>query len=397
MFCFVFSTKAQQIVNYVNNGGFEECGNCPNFTPVLNAKYWNGIDTNLWYGLLLSKLAPSFQVPLSSYTYQWPRHGNNFLLSSLFIQPNSNSTRGYPRNKLKQQLQGGKTYCVKFYCNITNQSTYGVDAIGAFFGDESTDTISRCNKPISYLNPQIQNTVGNIISDTLNWVLISGTFMATGNEKFMILGNFKSDVATNSVLINPTNLPIIATEILYDDVSCIDIDLPAYAGPDLWCIPGDSVFIGRQPDVGIDEACMWYKLPNTTTPIDTVAGLWVKPNTTTSYMVRQEICGNVKWDLVTVYQSATGLQELQLQNQNLKLYPQPTQNVLNLSIEIKNANEFNTIKIYNSIGQLVKEEEVEFENGKAQLKTNDISEGIYVLKLMNKNSYQISKRFVIAR
>jgi len=128
-----------------------------------------------------------------------------------------------------------------------------------------------------------------------------------------------------------------------------------------------------------------------------VAGLWVKPTITTSYLVRQEICGNVKWDLVTVHQSATSLAELEMQNQNLKVYPQPTTDELNLSFDVKDAGDFDKIKIYNSIGQLIRIEEIEFVDRNAIIKINNLPDGVYVLKLTDKNNFEISKRFVIAR
>jgi len=402
--CFVFSTKAQQIANYVNNGGFE----VPKASNLQKAKYWDSIDSIKYGTILLSQTITPFLVPQSSFTYQWPFKGKNYLLSSLLFKPNTLQTlRGYPRNYLKQSLQSGKTYCVKFYCNITNQSSFAVDGLGAYFGDVNIDTITQCNKPISYLAPQVQYMAG-FMTDTMNWVPVTGTFVANGTEKYLLLGNFKSDLTTSTLMINPTNSVLVFSDVLYDNVSCIDIDLPAYAGPDLWCIPGDSVFIGRQPDVGIDEACMWYQMPNTTTPIDTVAGLWVKPNTTTSYMVRQEICGNVKWDLVTVNQSATGLVRSNIIANSLKLFPQPTSDELNLTFEMEGPYEFSTLKVYNSLGELVKEEAIKFVDGKAQLKTSDLTNGIYTLQLSfldtalvplatRNDGWQITKKFVIAR
>jgi hypothetical protein len=386
--------KSQQIANYVNNGGFEVLRT----SNTQQAKFWSAIDTTKYFGLVYSATVSPYLVPLSSLTYQWPKGGANYLISSPLFKPNTSETaRGYPRNILKQTLQAGKTYCVKFYCNVTTQTSYGVDGLGAFFGDSTTDTISQCMTPITYLTPQIENPTNNIITDTLNWVSITGTFVANGTEKYMILGNFKSDAATNTVLINPANLPLIACDFVFDNVSCIDIDLPAYAGSDAWILPGDSIFIGRQPDVGIDEACMWFKMPNTTTAIDTVAGLWVKPTVTTSYLVRQEICGNVKWDLVTVYISATGLEEYQAVTDNLKLYPQPATNEISLSLNIKQPEEFNEIEIYNNLGSLIKEQEVEFVNKECKIKTDDLTNGIYILSLKNEKGFGINKRLVIAR
>jgi len=241
LFCFLFFSfiiSKGQIANYVNNGGFE----VPKSNNLQKAKYWEAIDTNKYVGLMYSAIIPPYLVPINSVTYQWPRHGNAWFGSTLLYKPNTTQTnRGYPRNLLKGTLQAGKTYCVKFYCNITNNSTYGVDGLGAYFGDNTTDTISHCMTPISYLTPQIQNPTNNIIGDTLNWIPITGTFVANGIEKYMILGNFKSDASTNSAIINPTYLPGIFCDVLYDDISVIDIALPAYAGPDIWGIPTNTV------------------------------------------------------------------------------------------------------------------------------------------------------------
>src|SRR5262249_18836598 len=148
-------------------------------------------DSGKYAGERLSELPPNATVPYTGYAFQWPKSGYSYFISTLYLKSNASSiNRGYPRNRLKQNLEIGKTYCVKFYCNITNQSTYGVDGLGAYFGDSNTDTITQCDKPITYLTPQVKNPNGNIITDTLNWVLITGTFTANGTEKYLILGNF---------------------------------------------------------------------------------------------------------------------------------------------------------------------------------------------------------------
>ncbi len=345
-------------------------------------------------GILLSKVISPYLVPASSFGYQWPRNGNNYLLSTIYFKPNSPQTgRGYPRNILKQNLQSGKTYCIKFYYCITNQSSAGIDGLGAYFGDITTDTISQCDKPIAYLTPQIQNPTNNILSDTLNWTLLTGTFVANGTEKYIMLGNFKSDLATNSIVINPTNLPLIATDFLFDDVSVIDIDLPAYAGPDIWGIPFNTVYLGRLQDVGIDEACMWYHLPNTTTAIDTAAGINVIVATTTqTYMVKQDICGNIKYDTVIVYASGTGLSEQETILNSINLYPNPANDELNILFNARINVDLDRILIYNSIGQLIREEEISFKNNQATIKTSNLKSGVYYLNLNG-----INKRFVIAK
>src|SRR5688572_21631967 len=129
-----------QIVNYVSNGGFEEI--IPGSNPP-KAKYWSSIDSanTTYYGKVMTKSIPPFNVPLSSYAYQWPKNGDNYFISSALYDNGSVNVRGYPRNRLRKNLKAGSTYCVKFYCNVTNNSTHGVDALGVYFGDASLDTI----------------------------------------------------------------------------------------------------------------------------------------------------------------------------------------------------------------------------------------------------------------
>ncbi len=72
-----------------------------------------------------------------------------------------------------------------------------------------------------YLNftPQINNTT--LITDTANWTLISGQYIANGGEQYIIIGNFFPDSLTDTVAVNPSQY---FSEAYYfvDDVSVID-------------------------------------------------------------------------------------------------------------------------------------------------------------------------------
>jgi len=387
-----------QVANYVTNGGFELRYSCNQPDDIGKAIGWRSIDS-VSYGNCLYFSTCYTTVPYTGTGFQYPRGGNSFSGADALCQPTMCSTsnsRGYLRNRLKANLQVGKTYCVRFHVNVTNYSSYGIDGYGAYFGDNTLDTITKINTPLIYLNPQIQNSNSNVITDTLNWSLITGTFTASGNEKHLVIGNFKSDAATTKTLINPPFGPNVYSVFFVDDVSCIDISLPAYAGPDIWCIPGNSVYIGRPSDVGIDEDCIWYKYPNMSTAIDTVAGLWVSPVITTTYIVKQDICGVIKYDTVVVHQSALGLMPFDFaRGDALKVYPVPTKDELNLSLPVDHS--FNKITITNNLGQLIREEEIEFKNNTAKIKTNDLPNGVYIFTLKDKTNFQVSKRFVIAR
>jgi hypothetical protein len=399
-FILLLNTKSQ-VVNYVNNGSFEECINCTVQPYTAYPKYWGAIDSG--YAFMYCSVAPPVSnLPYFANGYQYPRSGHKIIEGTIYCNSNTCSyqnSRIYPRNRLKQKLKVNTTYCVKYHVVNHNQNTIAIDAFGAYFGDESLDTIKYCRLPLTYLTPQIQNTTGNIINDTLGWTAITGTFIANGNEKYMVIGNFRSNAFTNTIIANPALLPVLATDIFFDDVSCIELNLPAFAGRDTSIFAGNSVFLGRQPDVGIDEVCQWYKLPVVITPttpaIDTVAGFWVNPITTSTYVVRQEICGLVKWDTVVVYMDAVGIEKFNLLKNDLRLFPNPAQDILQMQFTVDVENEFKTIIIYNKLGQLLREEDLIFKNKTASIKTDDLENGVYVLKLHGTNLQTVSKRFVI--
>ncbi len=384
--------NAQKVANFVANGSFEDTININNF--AIFPRFWSSLDTSNYYGELLRY--PN-KVPMNSYGYQWPKHGKNYLINSPYSIFFSNN-RGYPRNRLKALLKPNHLYCVKFYVNLSHQSTHGIDALSAYFGDGNLDTITKCTIPITYLTPQIANPLNNVITDTLNWVAISGTFVAAGTEKYMVIGNFKSNANTNTILTNSINLPSNFADYNIDAVSCIEVDVAAYAGPDKYLLAGDSVYIGRERDFAVDPYCVWYQLPNTTS-LDTTSGIWVKPTQTTTYVVQQNLeCGSLKWDTVVVRVGYVGNDELRMLNDELKIYPNPANDFIELKIEDEKLNISETqIYIYNNLGQLIREEELEFKEGKATLNTKDLESGVYVVRVKSGSYRTVSKRMVIAR
>lgn len=383
-----------QIINYVSNGSFEGLSSTTITSFYSAADFWQPIDTGKYAYLLYSTKSGINTAPYCGQGFQQPRSGQNFIAPMFYCSSCPYySSRSYPRNRLKDKLEAGHTYCAKYYVVNTNNTTLANDSYGIYFGNSLLDTINYCNGPITHLSPQIQSNLG-IITDTLTWIAITGTFVANGDEKYMVLGNFKSNAATNTLLINPANLPALVTDIYVDDVSCIDLALSAYAGEDSFLPPGDSAFVGRPPDVGIDEACTWYKLPNLSVPIATIAGMWVKPITTTTYVVRQEICGNVKWDTVVVYESGVGIEAILHADERIKIYPIPTKDELTLQI-LDNKLHISHYSVYNQFGQILREEVVHLDGQKIVIKTTNLPRGIYQLVLKKDQESIAKRRFVV--
>ncbi len=148
-------------------------------------------------------------------------------------------------------------------------------------------------------NPQITNYENPIITDTLNWIKVSGVFKATGGEQYLTLGNFKYDNETNYRIVQ--NSTVTKAGYYIDDVSVIPLDsfnLKADAGKDSLINAGDSVFIGSYTN-GIDTL-KWVN-QNTNFAIDsTRPGFWVKPTSNTCYILTQTVNNFTSSDTVCI-------------------------------------------------------------------------------------------------
>lgn len=395
---FLYSCQVQAQVNFVSNPSFEEHYTCNiNFNEIYLAKYWSGIDSsNLlcggdYYNSCSTNMNTS--VPKNVFSFQYARTGGAYVECGSFYCPtpacSPNNQRMYVRNRMKTNLIAGTTYCVKMHVNLINKCKFAIDALHIYLADVSADTISTCNIPLIYITPQITNTLG-IISDTLNWIEVSGTFTANGTEKYLVIGNFSPNSSVNTSTVNPSQ-PGWSTYNI-DDVSVIDYNLPSYAGPDKNIFLGDSAFIGRPPEIGLD--CSWS---TGTLTVGDSAGIWVKPTApgTYSYVVTQNICGNIKTDTVNVNVSPGSVNENTMFANSIGIYPQPAMDLVNISLSYFYEPTV-SIKITDINGRVVRASELVVRSGKAQIETSELTNGVYTLQLISKNQIT-QKRLIITR
>jgi hypothetical protein len=396
---YYFQPVMAQIANYVRNGGFEQRSACagPDLGYLEPYVYgWDEIDADKaakWdhycYGA----------VPMNGFFYNYPRTDSAYATYDVYcLTCAPHLRRTNIRNTLKSPLVNGKVYCVKFHINNSEYSSYSIDAFNAYFGGAEIDTITQAHVALSYLTPQINNPISNFLTDTIGWTVVAGTFTATGGEKYMVIGNLRSDAATNTIISNPSNTVQQYCTIAIDDVSCIPIDLPAFAGRDTTVLPSASVYLGRARDVGIDEDCQWYKLPiviTATTPaIDTAAGIWVNPALTSSYVVRQKICGIIKWDTVIVTVSSAGLHEESNFDQFIEIFPTPAQG--EFYIRLKNYEETVQITISDIDGSVLQSISTKLSRTPVKVPV-DLSDGMYFVSITNENNQKLIRKLIIDR
>ncbi len=222
-FVLLFSiTRTCEAQNLVLNGDFELYSSCPTGLSQLDsALFWYrpADGTPDYYNQC--SLA-NVGIPLNYGTYQYPKsglgYGGGYVFHAFF-----SGVREYLEGTLSSPLSAGDCYHFEMYMNLSDFSQYNLSTIGAYFSDTLIINVPYYT-PLPYI-PQINNTLGNT-PDTLEWILVSGNFTATGGESFFIIGNFNDDLTTDTSFYNPTG-PNWTTYILYDDVSltpCTGVD-----------------------------------------------------------------------------------------------------------------------------------------------------------------------------
>jgi len=389
-------------VNFVQNPSFEELDTCSVGGFRIPPVSWDTLRAGGGGGPQICSLCgPNFlTIPTTGAgSYQVAKSGHNYTYmqcwTSMTISANYHYERCYIQNRLVGTLQQGHSYCVTYYTSLMNESKYSITEIGAYLDDGSIATIPW---GASTQSPQVKSPVGVLLTDTLGWMKVQGSFVANGTERYITLGNFKTTAATTRSVMPtaPTfTYQRAIADYYFDDISVIDIDLPAYAGGHKGCFAGDSVYLGRPREVGVDDACTWYKLPNLSLAFDSAkAGIWVKPVGTETYVLRQEICGNVKWDTAYVYPDAVGVKEQVVLDQALRIYPQPSSTFINL--ELKQGPAQNTqITLLNNLGQAVLRKEIQLGTQATSLDIHALLSGVYTLQLIQTNNVCVRRKIIV--
>ena len=191
LFGSIFFSSKMNAQNLVPNPSFEIYDTCPHGgNEVQNATGWRTIYNSPDYFNSCSQ--GGLSVPTNYFGFQEPKDLNEHGYVGL-IGDYQYSVREMFGITLIEPLEIGKKYFFSFYYNaayrVSGLKTYNcfTDKIGMKLIANFTDTIGLGeslidNNPILYSN--------KILSDTLNWTLFSGSFIADSAYTFLIIGNF---------------------------------------------------------------------------------------------------------------------------------------------------------------------------------------------------------------
>ncbi len=226
--------------NLVRNPSFEEYYKCPGGSASFeqNVKDWTDIGGAIYFNACAG-YGYGLGVPLNISGFQYAKTGKAYAGIRVYFDDITFDWRNYIENHLLQPLTRDSIYCVYFYASLIGIKYGAIQNIDAYL----SDTLVYSTLPIGststlFLPAQIKSD--HIISDTLNWTLVSGLYKAKGGEQYITIGNFTSRKNT----IKLPNIPTLDVAYYIDDVNV------SKAGMGL-----------KAPDLGADTAICRSVLP----------------------------------------------------------------------------------------------------------------------------------------
>ncbi len=187
--------------NLAPNNSFESLLSCPTGQGQVGLAFPWSMPSNVGPAssdLFNSCNGVAYGVPTNDGGFQNAHSGQGY--AGIFVFGAGN-IREYCQTEMWATLTTGSTYLIEFYVSPGNAMGAAVDAIGAYL---SAGPVSGTGNPgpLPFV-PQVVNTPGNFLSDTLDWILVSGLYTASGGENFITIGNFLSDSLTDTLVYNP--------------------------------------------------------------------------------------------------------------------------------------------------------------------------------------------------
>jgi hypothetical protein len=198
---FTFCSTFGYTQNLIPNPSFEDTISCPTGDNQINkAVGWVLTRTSPDYFNSCATIASNASVPENIFGYQYAATGNAY--AGFWAKESTTLYKEHFGTQLISNLQIGMRYFVSLKVNLSpkngNVTDYcAINKIGVLF--------STINYGLFYPSPvnnYAQVYTDSIITDTLNWTTIKGSFVADSNYSFITIGNFFDDAQIDSIQLS---------------------------------------------------------------------------------------------------------------------------------------------------------------------------------------------------
>ena len=233
----IFCGSMLQAQNLVPNPSFEDTIHCPEGADQVSySSGWSSYGNSPDY-FNSCGATPTVNVPQNALGYQPAASGNAYCGFATYVSPpliGPDDYREYLGRMLSANLITGTKYYVSFKVSLAYDGRLGPancasNNLGVKFSNEPYNA----SYHVIY-NPQIN--MNTIITDTLNWTRIFGSFISDSAYQYIIIGNFFDNSHTDTLILDGDSLCAGAYYYI-DDI----------------CVSTDSLYCANYTYIGINE------------------------------------------------------------------------------------------------------------------------------------------------
>ncbi|MFS4493756.1 OmpA family protein [Maribacter sp. 2308TA10-17] len=197
--CILFTGVALS-QNLVKNPSFEEFVNCPKRLGNFNVDVTNWSTPTEGSTDYFNGCSQDMGTPKNFNGTQLADFGEGYAGLYLYAP---DDYREYLQAELSDQLVKGKKYQVSFYVSLAERSDFAIKEFGVLFSKDKMQVAGRKELSKKKRYQQKGNDYNfmeigysNFYSDTKDWILVHTQFIAKGTERYLTIGNFKSNPRT---------------------------------------------------------------------------------------------------------------------------------------------------------------------------------------------------------
>ncbi len=200
--------------NLVPNGSFELKDTCPYTTGFQEGDqplYWRTwLNSPEYFNACADASDPLgsyVDVPQNGLGFQYAQDGEAYV--GYYAFDVNDQYREYIGVPLTSPLIPGNTYYASFWVNIASSGLDGYvggecNNMGLLFSMHSNAWMALTGPDFAFRN-YAQLYRSEVLTDTANWTLVSGSFVADSAYQYVVLGNFFDNAHTDVVPIPPLN------------------------------------------------------------------------------------------------------------------------------------------------------------------------------------------------
>jgi hypothetical protein len=231
--------------NLVPNPSFEEHDGCPNNGNNWTVSSWFKITGGTYFHECGSS---GHGIPISIGGGGYARTGQAYAGAGFWANSPMNESQMIGV-EMAETLSAGLAYNVEMFVSLMDSSWYAIKNMGVHF---SEDIPPQEIDSLLNLVPQVRYNETVFLDDKERWMRVSASFVASGGERYLTIGNFDGHDNTETLFVGGGVPPVGQPD--YYKISAYFID-------DVSIVPDSITAIGEV--VGEERSYKLYPNPNT--------------------------------------------------------------------------------------------------------------------------------------